>query len=552
MPTPAGAHFQRALAAHQANRLDAAEQAYRAALEADPRHADSLHLLGVLMRQRGRAGEAKRLIGEAIAIKPDVGTFFYNRANALSDLGETDAAAADFGRAAELDPGNPDIVAGHAACLVRTDPVRAANIALAASSTHPRNAELRFILGNALKAAEQHEAAIRAFESALTLDPRYVDALYNLGNSLLTVHRYDEAAAAFRHTLDIRPTHVEAMCGLGMCTRNSPEAVGWYNRAIAIKPDFALAHSNLAHTLLLGGDFEQGFREYEWRWHHPETPPRDFSQPAWTGGDLGDGVLLLHAEQGFGDTLQFVRYVTLAAARTRRVVLEVQPELVRLLAAQQLPVEAIVGRGAALPHFDAHLPLLSLPLVFGTRLETVPAPSRYLSAPRELSERWAARLGPRQARRIGLVWAGNPRHQNDARRSVRLADLAPLFAIAGTAFYGLQLGAAGAEAKSPPPGAPFTDLAPEIGDFADTAAILEQLDALATVDTSTAHLAGALGRPVFMLLPHAPDWRWLLGRDTTPWYPETRLVRFAEQGTKQEWIGRLASQLADFTKAAEA
>jgi hypothetical protein len=301
------------------------------------------------------------------------------------------------------------------------------------------------------------------------------------------------------------------------------EARASFDRAVGIRPDFAQARWNRAQAMLLAGDFAQGWREHEWRLKaHPELQ-RAFAQPLWLGEVPLDGkTILLHAEQGLGDTLQFCRYAPLVAARGGRVVLEVQKPLVDLM--RDLPgVAAVVARGEPLPDFDLHCPLLSLPLAFGTRLDTIPAQMPYLGAPAERAAGWEARLTKRP--RIGLVWSGNAGHKRDRARSIPLYALMPVFDLDAATFVSLQKEARAADAAVLKQTAKLIDVGAELETFADTAALIRQLDLVIAVDTSVAHLAGALGKPLWLLLPAAPDWRWLAGREDSPWYPTARLFR---------------------------
>jgi hypothetical protein len=332
------------------------------------------------------------------------------------------------------------------------------------------------------------------------------------------------------------------------------EALASYERALALKPDDADIHLNEAFVRLLAGDFERGWRKNEWRW---ESAPsgllnrssgmlrRNFPQPLWLGAEAIEGkAILLYGEQGLGDTIHFCRYVPLVAERGARVILEVAEPL-RVLMSGLAGASHCIARGEAPPDFDLQCPLLSLPLAFGTRLETIPRETPYLTAPAPARD-WEALLGDRP--RIGLAWSGNALHKNDRRRSVALAALAPLFDIAAT-FVSLQPDARPADAAALAARSDVLDLGPALANFADTAALISHLDLVISVDTAVAHLAGALGRPVWILLPFIPDWRWLIDRDDSPWYPTARLFRQTEI---REWHGvveRVRDALREFVRA---
>jgi hypothetical protein len=308
------------------------------------------------------------------------------------------------------------------------------------------------------------------------------------------------------------------------------EAEDACRRALLLAPDFAAAHWNLALNLLLQGRYTEGWQEYEWRWRKPDftSPCRHTDVPLWDGSPLQGRTIVLHAEQGFGDAIQFVRYAPLVARRGGAVVVECHPQLVQLMKTVE-GVQAVVPFGAPLPPFSCQAPLLSLPRIFGTTLHTIPSRCPYLFASSEYRDKWTALIYAQSASlRIGLVWAG--KSYPDPLRSCRLADLAPLAVTDKVIFYSLQLGAGLEHSVSPPTGMRLIDLTAQIHDFADTAALIEQLDLVISIDTAVAHLAGALGKPIFTLLPFAPDWRWMLERSDSLWYPTMRVFRQGHQG----------------------
>jgi tetratricopeptide (TPR) repeat protein len=325
------------------------------------------------------------------------------------------------------------------------------------------------------------------------------------------------------------------------------EALASYERAIALNPDYAEAHWNVCLARLRLGDFRGGWPQYEWGWKAGYRGiERRFAQPRWTGAEpLAGKTLFVHAEQGFGDTIQFVRYVPLVAGAGARVVIEVHPSLVALLSGVQ-NVSSAVSRGGPLPAFDLHCPLLSLPLAFGTELDTIPARVPYLSAPETHLARWKIRLPRAEGLRIGLTWSG--RNIPDPDRSMALAQLAPLFDLPGIHFVSLQkdLRDSDEAALRGRPG--FLHLGPDLADFADTAAVIAQLDLVISIDTAVAHLAGALGKPVWILLPFLSDWRWLLDRDDSPWYPTARLFRQDKARAWDTVIARVRAALDGFAQ----
>lgn len=451
--------FIEAMAQHRAGRLRAAEQGYRKILAGWPGQPDALHMLGVLAYQTGRNADAARLISGAIAAKPGAAAFHSNLGLALKDLGRLEEAAASFRQASLLAPNAPE----------------------------PHN---------------------------------------NLGIVFTAQGRWEEALACSAKALELKPDLADAHANIGHVNRQQgriAEAVARYRMAISLKPDFAEAHTSLAHALLQQGNFAEGWAAYEWRWKTRSmlAGRRNFSQPQWRGEPGNGRTLLIHAEQGYGDSLQFSRLLPLAAARGWQVLLEMQPPLLRLLRGLQ-GVATAIPRGGPLPEFDAHIPLLSLPHVLGTNVRNIPVPA-YLRADAALARAWRSRLDEIAGKniRVGLVWAGSHTAANaeiDRRRSIAPERLAPLLRIPGIHFVSLQK-----DGPPMPPELPIIDLMPEVTDFADTAALIAGLDLIISVDTAALHLAGALGKPVWLLNRFDSCWRWLAGQRTSPWYPSMRI-----------------------------
>ncbi len=402
--------------------------------------------------------------------------------------------------------------------------------------------------------------AERLIGQALSLRPDYPEAHLNLGNLLRQQDRWCQAAAHYERALVLRPTLTDAYVGLGLVcfTQNRlEEAARRYSQALALRPDSPWLHKDYGRVLLKQGDFTAGFREYEWRWRIKDFPVKTtpFTQPRWDGRNLAGQTILLHAEQGLGDTLQFIRYAPLLQRQGARVVLECPGELVRLLGSMDA-LDQVFSEGAARPEADCHAPLLSLPHLLGTTLATIPAEIPYLAPQPELVAAWAARLPPTDGPRIGLVWAGNPRrHQPewaavDRRRSIALAMLAPLAAVGGIQWISLQKERR-PELDTPPPGMTLIDVMDDVVDFADTAALMAALDLVIGVDTAVIHLAGALGRPAWLLSRFDGCWRWLQDRDDSPWYPSLRLFRQPDPGDWKSVILALVACLGDGVRATE-
>jgi Flp pilus assembly protein TadD len=377
------------------------------------------------------------------------------------------------------------------------------------------------------------DEALAAYKKAVELQPDYADARYNLGNVLRDTGLLEQSIAEYREAIRLRPDNAETHNNFGFALQHLgrvEEAIAEYREAMRLKPHYADVHLNLAFALLVGGDYEQGLPEYEWRTRRPAHGLAELPQPRWDGGTLQGKTILVRSEQGLGDGIQFVRYVAILADRGGAVILECLPELRRLFEGVA-GVTHVLARGEPPPPFDVHCPLASLPLALGTRLDSIPAAVPYLHADSRLVEASGIAV-PGGALNVGLAWAGNPDHRNDRNRSLSLARLSPLGAAKDVRFFSLQKGKPAEQVRTPPPGMELVDASPELTDFADSAALIARLDLLITVDTAVAHLAGAMGKEVWVLLPFAPDWRWLLGREDSPWYPTMRLFR---QETPGEW-----------------
>ena len=393
-----------------------------------------------------------------------------------------------------------------------------------ALALRPECAEIENNLGVALEAQGSLEEAACSYGHALDLKHGYAEARFNLGNVAWKRGNLLAAADSYIEVLAANPTHLEAHCNLGSILHDQGDfdaALRCYERALEIQPDSAYADWNRSLLQLLQGDFASGWRNFEAR-RRTQSSPRHFPQPLWRGLPLNGARILLHAEQGLGDTIQFLRYLPLVQAAGGSVVLCLPTRLRRI--ARLLPgVAALVATGEPLPPFDWQIPLMSLPLAFGTTLESIPARVPYLSIPEEAARAASRLVWPATGLRVGIAWAGSPSHAKDRFRSVPFSFLTPLLRMEGVHFFSLQMGPASRQITATP--SAVTDLAPFTSDLADTAAQMAHLDLVITVDTCIAHLAGALAVPVWTLLGYAADWRWLLYRDDSPWYPTMRLFR---------------------------
>jgi Tfp pilus assembly protein PilF len=398
----------------------------------------------------------------------------------------------------------------------------------------PDFAEAFSNMGTALRDSDRFDEAIQAHRRALQLRPNLAEALNNLAIALRDIGQWDEALQCCRRAIALNPEYADAHANLGviLCElEQAEESVAACRKAVALQPQRGVLQNNLGMILLKLGQYEEGWAKAEWRYFcDPRFPARKLPKPKWSGEDLRGRTLLIHAEQGFGDTIQFSRYVPLAAGRGGRVIFECPPEQKRLFECFR-NVQQLVTAGDVLPEFDLHCPTMSLPLAFETTLETVPSEA-YLRADPVRVEYWRRRLEELAAhvnaglrkRKIGLVWAGKPTHTDDRNRSMALCELAPLAGV-DAEFYSLQKGPASRQVSERPGGLKLQDFTADFSDFAETAAFIANLDMVIAVDTAVAHLAGAMSKPVYLLLPKVSEWRWMLRRTDTPWYPSTRLFR---------------------------
>ncbi len=530
-----------AVALHRQGRFDEAERLYGRVLKAHRDHFDALHLLGMLNHQRGKAGEAHRLIAAALRVNPRSVDALSNMALVLHALKRDAEALASLDKALAIAPGHLDALNNRGSLLLelkRPDEALATFDALLKIDQQHVQAQVN--RANALAELGRHEEALAGYDAILAQQPGNPHALYNRGNALRALGRHAEAIASYDRALATISALANAWNNRGLALQSlnrHQEAAASFQKALAVRPDDAGAHFNLASALLTLGDYRGGLPHYEWRLKRLDrNPAARFSKPVWLGEyPLAGKAILLHAEQGLGDTIQFARYAPVLARGGAKVVLEVQPELKPLLASLG-GVSILIGRGEPLPAFDVHCPLASLPLACKTELATIPADIPYLQADDALVAQWRTRLDAVASPRIALVWSGQPNHPNDRNRSMAFTQLAPLLAVPGLHFVSVQRDMRPADAETLKAWPRIADVGGELATFADTAAVLSLCDLVVCVDTSVAHAAAALGRPTFILLPFQPDWRWLLGCEHSPWYPQARLFRQPAPG---DWAGAI-------------
>jgi tetratricopeptide (TPR) repeat protein len=405
-------------------------------------------------------------------------------------------------------------------------------------------------LGNVYCARGSLKDAEHAYQSAVICDPQCAEAFNNLGVMAGDRENFEEARAYYEQALRLRPAYADAVYNIGIALAalgKYQKALRRYEHAMVLRPEHKSTRFNIALTRLLLGDYAGAWKEWESRWHSPQlaSSVRNFSQPQWKGESIADKRILLYAEQGIGDTLQFLRYLPMVKARGASIVLEVQKPLVPLLERQSMRIDAmyIVARGEGLPPFDVYCPLMSLPAIFGTTLANIPQAAGYFPALGHSSREEKTGL------RVGLVWAGSPTHKRDRARSIALAKLKPLFDVPGVQWFSLQKGAAAEQLVEFPERVAIHDLAAGFKDYADTATAIAGLDLVITVDTSVAHLAGTMGKPVWILLHEQPDWRWLLKRRDSPWYTSARLFRQASGGDWSSVIAAVVRELQVYLPA---
>jgi tetratricopeptide (TPR) repeat protein/ADP-heptose:LPS heptosyltransferase len=586
-PAPLKQRLGLGLAHHQAGRWPDAEACYRQVLEIDSRQPDALRFLGVLERQRGHWEPARQWLEKALQIQPGSAYILHDLGLVWFELGRLDEAIATYQRAIELAPKFPEAHyhLGNAYYAARK-PQQAEASYQRALEQQPDLVEARYNLGLLAQEAGRPRDAILHYQQTLQLQPKHPDALLNLGLSLKDAGQVREAQACLQKSLAMDPANTKARVNLAailaaqarhlagqndllqaakLCEEAVVEQPSWpevwvnlgvirqamgqvtraiecFQRALDLQPDNADARYNLGIAELLTGQFDSGWKNYEARWQtkNPIFATRHFPQPRWQSEALEGRTLLVYAEQGHGDTIQFARYVPLLARMGARVLLESPPSLRTLLTGLE-GVTEVFSVGVPPPAFDLQIPLLSLAFRMKTTLQTIPQEIPYLHPPRDDRITWPATAGAR--RKIGLVWCGSGNQPND-RRPIPIEVMSPLLALEGVQFYSLQLGARSADLRRLESVGHIVDLSPQLTDFAATASAIAKLDLIITVDTAVAHLAGAMGRPVWVLLPAVPDWRWLLEREDSPWYPTMRLFRQKSPGAWTEVIDRVLAALA--------
>ena len=543
------------IAHHRAGRLGEAARLYGEILSLEPEHVEALRLLGGVAAQTGRLDQAAGFWTAAAGLCPGNSEILYNLATALCALGHPDEAIGRYREALNAQPDYPEALYNLGNTLHgRGRFGEAVDCYRQALELRPGSPDILNNLGNALLSLGRPGEAADCYRRAIDLQAAFPDALYNLGNALLHLGRPDEAVHAYRRALDHRPAFPEAHYNLGNALKERQrlaEAAENYREAARLRPGYAEALTNEGLARLKLGEFEAGWRSYEARWRVQGGQPHGHRQPLWDGEGLGGRTILLHCEQGLGDSLQFVRYARPVKERGGTVVLLCPEPLARLFGTVA-GIDLVVTARDRIPPCDCQAPLLSLPMLLGTTVATIPHDVPYLHPEPGLVAAWRERLEATRGQcRIGLVWAGDPRPHNpeanriDRRRSMRLAEFSPLAGLPGMCFFSLQKGEAARQVLEAPPGLALTDWTADLHDFADTAALVANLDLVISVDTAVAHLAGAMARPVWLLSRFDGCWRWLCGRDDSPWYPTLRLFHQPAPGDWAPVVERLRDALRD-------
>ncbi|MBF0605235.1 MAG: glycosyltransferase family protein [Nitrospirae bacterium] len=528
----------------QRGMLDEAARAYLRALAVQPDHFIVLSNHGIVLQAQGKLNEAVERFSQALAIQPDFVAALSNLGAVLLRLGRWQEAESRLRQALTLEPDNPEAHSNLGnVFLTQGRTQEAIRHYQRAVELNPELPDPLANLGIAYQDMGQLAKATDFLERAMRLNPHHHETWTNLGTVYHRQGRLDDAMTSLSRALQLKPDHPEALANQGALLvelGRFPEALARFREALKHAPDLADAHMAEGLTLLLLGDFKGGWAKHEWRWQRIGFPGHGLRVPLWDGQRLDGRSILLHCEKGMGDSIQFVRFARDVKAMGGHVVLRCPSCLLPLLATAQ-GIDQWFTDGSPIPECDCHAPLMSLPYLLGTTFDTLTAPSPYLTAPitHPLPTHWIQRPGPR----VGLVWRGNFLFRDDFKRSMDPNLLAPLLAIPGITFIGLQVAPRPGDMETFVNRPNFYDASPHLTDFAQTAAVIAALDLVIAVDTAVLHLAGALARPTWALLPHIPDWRWLLDRDDSPWYPTMRLFRQYQRDDWADVITRVAEQL---------
>ena len=576
--------LKRALDLQRQRKLPEAEKLYAQVLAVRPDYFDALHMLGLIKMEQGDPAGALRLMAAALKARPQSPEVLLNfslvlnslgrleealialdsliainkrsleahnnKGAVLERLGRDEEAIESFDRVLAIKSSHIDALYNRASVLRKIgrldEAIKGFNRVIALKPDHAKAHNNR---GAALEASGRRADAIASYDRALAIDPNFVEALNNRANALLKDSRLEEAVTWYERASAIDPFHVELLTNLGTALSalgRYREALALTRRAAGVNPGFVNAQWNLALLELRLGDLAAGWQQYEWRWQRAENANRlvRCEQPLWLGETpIAGKTVYLHHEQGSGDTIQFARYAPLLVSQGARVILEVPPLLKTLIGCLRGPNLEVIASGEKVPEFDVHAPLMSMPLAFRTELASIPAQIPYLSVAERQIACWREQLPQGKGLRVGFVWSGNATHRDDHNRSIALAKLLPLLDLPGLQFISLQKDLRESDAEVLKHNPRLIDFGGQFDGFDDTAAAVAAMDLVISVDTSVAHLAGALGKPVWVLLPFCPDWRWLTEREDSPWYPTARLFRQPAIGDWESVIAKVGAAL---------
>ncbi len=546
-PENADVYYNMGNAFEKLGKLEKAAENYMKAIQLNPILFDAYNNLGLIYQSWGHLDRAVTYYRKALELNPGLSVAHYNLGTVLQDRKLFDDAIKHYQDVLEL---NPDFVDAYYNLGVifqeKEDFHEAIKHYRKALEMSPDLADAYNNIGILYQKMEEYDKALEYFQQALNHKPDFASACNNIGSVFRERGSLDEAIFYHQKALEFDPLLPEAYSNIGIALLDKgslEESLSYLQRAIELSPDLAMAHFNLALALLLSGDFKRGWREYEWRRKIKGYPFCNYVQPLWDGSDITGSTILLHSEQGLGDTIQFIRYAPLLSVKGTKVIVQCQKELVQLLRKVK-GIQQIIAHGEQLPWYDVHCSLLSLPLIFDTTLENIPADVPYISIDSVTVQKWEKRICKNDSLlKVGLAWAGNPKHINDRARSCDPKIFLPLAKIKGILLYSLQKNEAAGQPKELPEGMKLIDFMDEVQDFSDTAAIIENLDLVISVDTAVAHLAGALGKPVWTLLSFMPDWRWMLDREDSPWYPTMKLFRQPAPGDWKTVIDKVVEEL---------
>lgn len=495
--------------------------------------------------QSGKYQQAEKIYGQVIELNQNDSEAYNNLGVALISQGKLDEAIDCYQQAIKLEPNNDRASNNLGAAFQAQGKLEEAKACYQQCLTlKPEDPSIYNYLGRVFQSQGQTEEAIACYQKSLLLKPSQPITINDLGTIFHAQGKLEQAISYYQQAINLDNSYALAHHNLGVLLMEKyqfEKALDCFNRTLEIEPNYAHAHLKRGLILLKQGDYKPGFSGYEWRWRGDIPPPRFFSQPLWDGSSLQGRTILLYSEQGFGDTIHFVRYAPMVKACGGIVVVECQPELVRLLKSVS-GIDTTIATGTTLPEFDVQASLMSLPYILGTTLETLPSRVPYLDRDPSCS----FKLQHSQASfKVGIVWAGSADNTDDRNRSCSLNHFLPILNTRGVAFYSLQKGSAVAELTQLSPPVQVENLDSQLNDFADTAEVVAQLDLVITVDTAVAHLAGALAKPVWLLLSFDPDWRWMLEREDSPWYPTMRLFRQRQPGDWVEVFARVEAALGE-------